>query len=582
MHACIRSSLGLLLGAFFVVGAGCVEAPPASRTGLNDPAGVAAGDVAALAMPSTTVAPFDRFTTSTACAVCHSNSAQATAMRDGEGNAIGPFNLWQGTMMANAARDPFWRAMVTAETATTPAAKAAIEAKCMRCHAPMASEAAHAQGVEASLADLTNNERFTKLAGDGVSCTVCHQITPNNLGTEASFSGGFEIGSERRIFGPHERPATGPMQNHVNYTPTFADHVTKSVLCATCHTLDTHALDDDGNAIDAPAFSEQATYLEWRNSIYNDEATGEGAACQACHMPTTDAASEIIRTRIARSPPGGDFNIDPREPFGRHVFVGANTFMPALMKAERATLSPQATDAAFDATVALAEHRLSVLTAKLSLGNVEKDGDTLRFPVAITSDTGHKLPTGFPSRRAWIEVVVVDDDGQTIFASGQSNAEGRLTDDLGDVLDVEKAGGPFEPHHDVITRSDEVQIYEAVMHGSDGARTSRLLKAVGYLKDNRILPVGYSTSHPTHKTTASVGVDGDDSFIPGGDTVRYAVPLHGRQPARVEVRMLYQSLSARVVRDLFQIDTPEIRAFRTMYERAEHRPAVIAAVAEDL
>jgi hypothetical protein len=32
------------------------------------------------------------------------------------------------------------------------------------------------------------------LAFDGVSCTVCHQITAANLGT-ASFDGGFEIGA---------------------------------------------------------------------------------------------------------------------------------------------------------------------------------------------------------------------------------------------------------------------------------------------------------------------------------------------------------------------------------------------------
>lgn len=581
MHALLRSSLAVLFTVFVGASAGCVE-EVASRTALDDPPGVAAGDVAPLALPATTVAPQDRFTTSTACALCHSNSATATAMRDAAENPIGPFNLWQGTMMANAARDPFWRAMVTAETAAVPAARAAIEAKCMRCHAPMASEAAHAADVVPGLRDLDNELTWTQLAVDGVSCTVCHQIQPGNLGTPESFSGGFVIGSERKIFGPHQNPATGPMQNHVNYTPTFSDHVVKSTLCATCHTLDTHAIDDDGNPLDAPAFSEQATYLEWQNSSFNNEVSADGVACQGCHMPTTDVEGAIIRTRIARSPPGGDFNINVREPFGRHVFVGANTFMPRLLKAERATLSPQASDAAFDATVALAEHRLSALTAKLTLGEVVVDGDTLRFPVTVTSDTGHKLPTGFPSRRAFIEVVVVDDTGATVFASGLTNAEGRLTDDLGAVLDVEKAGGPFEPHHDEITRSDEVQIYEAVMKGPDGARTARLLKATGYLKDNRILPAGYDVAHTNHATTASVGVDGDATFGAGSDTVRYAVPLRGKKAVRVEVRFLYQSLSARVVRDLFQSDTPEVKAFRTMYERADHRPAVIATTERDL
>ena len=573
------SKLSLSLAVAWLASTGlpaCAEAEEVRATGLPDSAGVAPGDTEPLAMPKTVAVGQDRFFTSTACALCHSNNTAATAMRDELDRPIAPFNLWQGTMMANASRDPFWRAVVTAEAAQTPSQKAAIEAKCMRCHAPMASEAAHVDAAEPSLRDLKNELSLTQLAGDGVSCSVCHQIQPANLGTEESFNGGFVIGSERRIFGPHRNPATGPMQAHVNYTPTFADHVTQSKLCATCHTLGTTPLLADGSVVEGGHFQEQATYLEWQNSRFNNEDGADGQTCQGCHMPLTSEDGVVVNTRIARSPPGGDFNINPREPFGRHAFTGANTFMPGILKAERATLNPQATDDAFDATIALAKHRLEVLTASVDVKDVSVADDTAAFKVTVLSEVGHKLPTGFPSRRAWLQVIVRDKNGAVIFSSGTTNGEGRIVDDLGDVLDIEKTGGPTEPHHDVVRRSDEVQIYESVMQDGDGARTGSVLRAVSHAKDNRILPGGYSPEHDTHARIAAIGVADDDSFVAGQDTVSYRVPLRGKQPATVEVAFVYQSVSARFARDLFQVDTPEVRAFRTMYERANRQPATIA------
>lgn len=561
--------------------AGCPEVVT-SRTSLEDPPGVEPGDPEVLAMPAMRAESRDRFVTSTACAMCHSNHRDATAMRDEQNREIAPFNLWQGTMMANASRDPLWRAMVTAEMKQSPGAAAAIEAKCMRCHAPMASEAARARDSEPSMADLTTSGGLEMLAGDGVSCSVCHQIQPGNLGTEESYSGGFVIGSERKIFGPHQNPAPGPMQNHVNYTPTFAPHVLQANLCATCHNLTTHPVEADGTPIENAVFPEQATYLEWSNSRFNNEDGADGVSCQGCHMPTSSVDGEIIRTRIARAPPGFDFNIQRREPFGRHAFVGANTFMPALMKAERDVLRPQATDAAFDATVELARHRLTELTATVGIEAEKVEEDTLSFAVTVVSDAGHKLPTGFPSRRAWLRVVVRDEDGELLFTSGDFNDEGRIIDLAGDVLDVEKAGGPVEPHHTVITRADEVQIYEQLMADKDGQRTSSLMRAAGHVKDNRILPAGYSTDHPSHAVTKPVGVDGDDDFVAGADRVRYEVALGGKKPASIEVSLVYQSVGGRFARELFQVDTPEVRAFRTMYERANRKPVSVATASKPL
>jgi hypothetical protein len=42
-------------------------------------------------------------------------------------------------MMANATRDPFWQAKVRSELNRTPELSQAINDKCSRCHAPMAT-----------------------------------------------------------------------------------------------------------------------------------------------------------------------------------------------------------------------------------------------------------------------------------------------------------------------------------------------------------------------------------------------------------------------------------------------------------
>lgn len=564
----------------------CEEVVPndVPRTSLPDDEGVAPGDPFALELPPSSAVMHDRFATSRECALCHSNHQSATAMRDAAGNEIAPFNLWQGTMMANAARDPLWRAVMSAEIAATPAAKGVIEEKCMRCHAPMASEAQRAVLNEARLHLLTDTTTpVNALALDGVSCTVCHQIDPANLGSDESFSGGFVIGNQRRIYGPHENPVTGPMQVHVNYTPTYASHVTQSELCATCHTVFTHALTEEGDDAGAQPFPEQTAYLEWQNSIYGNPGLGDEArACQSCHMPTVDELGNEIETRIARSPPGGDFLINERKPFGRHLFVGANTLMPAIFKDMRAVLNPQATDEAFDATIALARMRLEDQTAVVEISDVSEGEGSLAFAVQVHNEVGHKFPTGFPARRAWLHVTVTDASGAVLFESGASDARGRILAQGGALLDVEKAAGGFEPHHDVITRDDQVQIYEAVMGDTGGARTPLLLRAERHLKDNRLLPLGFSAEFADYDSIKPRGQAAEDAtFVAGQDTVRFELDLEGA-PARVDVELVYQTLGSRFAMDLFQTPTDEIAAFRYMWKRADVTPVLVATASQEL
>ena len=87
--------------------------------------------VLALATPGSRAAPQDppglAFASAERCALCHSESPRATAMRDATGESVAPHGLWQATMMAGSARDPVFLAVLSAEVAALPQLREAIE-----------------------------------------------------------------------------------------------------------------------------------------------------------------------------------------------------------------------------------------------------------------------------------------------------------------------------------------------------------------------------------------------------------------------------------------------------------------------
>jgi hypothetical protein len=522
------------------------------------------------------------FTTGDICARCHDNSPRAEAMRDAGGRPIAPFDLWRSSMMANSARDPFWRAVVAAEVAATPSRRIAIEAKCARCHLPMARvPAGRAPTGHRDLSALLDCEcDSSERARDGVSCTVCHQIRPEGLGSAGSFSGGFRIGEEAEAFGPHAHPFARPMIRHSGFHPVPSDHVRRSALCATCHTLETRTLSARGEPT-GHRLMEQSPYLEWRNSRFNTEG-GESDAgarsCQDCHVPTSDVDGRPVRTRLAHNPGGWDWPpLGDRSPYGRHVFVGGNVLMGQILRDHRRSLNVLAPAAAFDATVARTRARLSTRAATVSIPRILREGRQLRVAVAVVNRTGHKLPTGFPSRRMWIRFEALDRTGTVVFRSGAFDARGRILDPAGRVHAVERAGGPVLPHCREIRDGRDVQVYEALMEDGEGSRTFRLLRGARYGKDNRLLPQGWRDDHPAAARTAPAGVDGDPDFIGGSDRIDYvfAAPA-GNGPYAIEVALYYQSLGTRFVNEVLAVDGPAIRRFERLHHAADPRPARLA------
>ena len=123
--------------------------------------------------------------------------------------------------MANAARDPYWQAAVRREVMEQPGARSG--------HRGHVRHVPHADGPSSACAQGRLGQVFAHLRGrdgdpaaesayarDGVSCTVCHQIRPDDFGEHASFDGGYRIagpdgGEVRRVVNPSSRrPCRAP------------------------------------------------------------------------------------------------------------------------------------------------------------------------------------------------------------------------------------------------------------------------------------------------------------------------------------------------------------------------------------
>lgn len=496
------------------------------------------------------------FLDSSACALCHAAAPTAQALWSATGDDVSPYATWRGTMMANSFRDPYWRAQVAKEvSAAPPGQRAAIEGLCLRCHGPMAHhEARLAKEPAPGIAAAAQG----RLAQDGVSCTVCHQVHAEKLGTSESFSGNLDIRPERRIYGPYPDPAFQPMRMHTGFLATHGPHVQRAALCGSCHTLFTTHVPG------GKPFPEQTPYLEWRNSVFSDEGgAGPGTrTCQECHMPDQGAL------RIARNPRGLDFNIKTRPQVRAHTFVGGNAWMLDLLRANREVLGVTAPAEALERNARATRRQLAHDTATVAIEAVTREPGRLRFAVRVTNLTGHKFPTGYPARRAWLRVQVRAGN-RSLFVSGAADEQGRIAG----VADERTL-----PHRDVIESAAQVQVYECVPADAGGRPTTFLTHMAAMGKDNRLLPRGWRGDAADAAAILPVGVEGDADFRGGEDVVRYAVPLPEDQGGSLTVvaTLLYQSVPPAWVEPLRAVDAEEARTFVRLYDASGKTPETVA------
>ncbi|HKV39118.1 MAG TPA: cytochrome P460 family protein [Blastocatellia bacterium] len=587
----------------------------------------------------------EEFVTSDQCQICHSGNAwygkkNLMILQPGTKDPVNvsPYGEWRWSPMGLAGRDPVFYSQFDSEMnflKGRPGDAQTVTNTCFSCHGVMGKRQLDldhgGQGGSSNFdpaviynTDLKDpNFKYGALARDGISCLSCHHIVedkapagqdPLKYFLNHNITGDFKVGKRDEAYGPFKDKEVSPliMKNALEVDPKESDYVKSSRLCGSCHTIKLPVLDEKpaGTSI------EQATYLEWLNSQFQDEYNpGPNAqSCQNCHMANSYASAKNnvsinpIQAVIAdveddtypaaeNRAPLDKIRVRYREKgFARHQFQGLNIFLlefvnqfmtPALnnpsaysndilglRKSDYMSTLNNDLDNAIDNFVQTAQNETA--TVDVTTPIVDKTKQALVTDVTVTNKTGHRFPSGVGFRRAFIAFEVTDKskidpktgETQVVWASGNTNSSGYIVDNQGQVLETEyigtrrDKGGVFQPHFygpdHPITSSKQVQIYEELVKDASGDFTTSFVRRDRIVKENRLLPKGWSHDGPTPALSGEYlaatypegDAEKDPNYMNGSGTsqVRYMVPLSelppDTNPENLEVRvtLYYQAL----------------------------------------
>ncbi len=390
----------------------------------------------------------------------------------------------------------------------------------------------------------------------------------------------FKTGPPNEVYGPFKDAIPLPMKNGLGIEPkdTPQDQIESSALCGSCHTILLPVYTKDGVPVQEHGtpklFYEQATYIEWLNSDFQNEIKPLGAdpqTCQHCHMPTDYKGNKLSYKianiedntfpPIAFRAPDKDITMELRDPFYRHTLLGINLFALEMFGQFRTDLglyqtdpmlpNPDQTTSSHDTAVA-SSLDLAAKSAKVNILSAKKANGSLQADVEVVNLAGHSLPSGVGFRRAFLSFRVLDSRGRTLWVSGNTSADGVIVDGAGKPLVTEFFGPAqqkFQVHHwkdNPITSEDQVEIYEELVVNPEGRLTTSFLSLDQRVKDNRLQPKGWKPNGPYAGETKAVGTGADPSYTNGSGSsiVRYAIPLNARtsQAAQVQATLYYQTI----------------------------------------
>lgn len=567
------------------------------------------------------------FVTSSQCTGCHSGLTGAglgptmvlTASKSPTIN-VSQYGEWRWTPMGLAGRDPVFYSQLDSELAylKEPSKQQQVIDTCTQCHNAMGKRTFAAEHPKADykLAFVYDTDphsegfRYGGLARDGISCEVCHRMqAPKDPSLpyflEHQINGVFNVTPQGELHGPYKdnEITTYPMLTGINVKPKYDAYIQSPQMCGTCHTILLPVVDSPKPGTTSV---EQATYPEWLNSDYRNEYGSVGTTpktCQECHMPTGYANAKTgvnvaaIKDKIAIVQDGtyaavehlakpDDVNVRYRETgFRRHELLGTNGFLlqmflkPVNELGNNETLGVRLSDymtglntdlqAASDNVVEQAQ----TITATVEISKWEVEGDKLIVEVTVTNKAGHRFPSGVGFRRAFLNLEATV-DGKPFFSSGSANAMGQITNFSGQVLPTESfQNGAYQPHFsqaNPIRTSDQVQIYEELTQNADHQFTTSFTRRDYDVKDNRLLPLGWSLHGPKdlkipepylHATLPVGDALKDPVYLAGTgqSIVRYEIQLPaGTDAASVHatVNLYSQTLPPYFLADRYETKTP--------------------------
>jgi hypothetical protein len=456
------------------------------------------------------------------CASCHGNYDSANE----------PWYTWRGSMMAQAARDPFFLACMAVAEQDAPS----VGDLCIRCHTP--------GGWQEGRSVDTSGDLLTAKDRNGVQCDFCHRMVDYDYKPGISPIQDVDVlaaitplplqyGNGQFINDPsplRRGPFADAQASHEFVESPFHR---SSNLCGTCHDVSNPVFDFVAPGEYAPnTFDQQhpdmnvrsmmpieRTYSEWSRSEYaatgvyapqfaGNKPDGIVSTCQDCHMRDVNAKG-CNQTGVAK-----------RANLPLHDLMGGNTFVPDILP----TFYPDEVDVA---QLQAAKQRAVSMLQKAATLVVTPE--TFGVTVRVTNETAHKLPSGYPEgRRAWVNVKALGAGGQVIYESGA-----------------------YDPATGVLTHDDQAKIYEIHLGLSPslagalglpaGPSFHFVLNDTVY-SDNRIPPRGFINSN--FEAIQSPPVDYSYADGQHWDDTQYFLPSAAESAM---VTVYYQSTSKEYV-----------------------------------
>jgi hypothetical protein len=464
------------------------------------------------------------------CATCHGNY----------NSDVEPWFNWRGSMMAQAARDPFFFACLAIAEQDAPSAGDI----CIRCHSPGGWEEGRSVDTSGDLLNVKDRH--------SIQCDFCHRMVDYDY--VEGVSPAQDVAVLANIVPLPLQYGNGQFINDPNplmrgpYPDAEASHQfvespfhRSAHTCGTCHDVSNPVFNQaaPGDYVPNPfdqehpdadvrnMFPVERTFSEWSRSTYaaagvyapefaGNKPDGIVSTCQDCHMHDV--------TGRGCNEPGAPTRTD----LPLHDLMGGNTFVPDIV----ATFFPDEVDAAQLAAAAARAESMIEKAATLDL-TPETFGVTAR----VTNQTGHKIPSGYPEgRRMWLNVKAYDGADQVVYQSGAYDfGTGELTHDADlKVYEIHPGTSPA---------------LGALIGFPAGPSFHFVLSDTVY-SDNRIPPRGFTNAN--FQAVQSPPVDYAYADFEYWDDTQYFLPSTAES---VDVTLYYQSTSKEYVEFLRDANT---------------------------
>ena len=272
------------------------------------------------------------------------------------------YDEWLNSFHAKSFDDPIFMNIWFSEKSHRPSTGINY---CIQCHAPAAFLSNYDLSSIQTVSDIASSD-IPDIIRDGVSCDICHTMvdkspsvyTEDHVAAVAEYYLNPEVNTK---YGSIQNPDTTSYHQSM-FLPIF----NSSSSCKPCHNQFIRGMPIE------------ATWSEWYD---NPNLSMGGESCQSCHMKKqADGHSS-------------------------HYFAGVDVLFYNGVD-ESSAQYQQASEMLQEA-------------ALISIEGAYIEGNTLYVPVLVENKTGHNLPSGTSfSREAWIELVVLSSEGDTIYSKG--------------------------------------------------------------------------------------------------------------------------------------------------------------------